>query len=185
MINRTTQYDYLNYDGLEYYHRELQKQLNEKFDQINLTINNLEQNKSCKCEIYFGSTNNRPTQDLFVGLKYFDTDLNIPIYWDGNKWIDSDGNSLDLPHKGSTEERPENVKFGYIYYNTDIENIQIFNGTDWNTLCECNNNDDEPLYWYHIETIRDNYKTSIESFNWIHLDNNTITEINTYNWIKI
>jgi hypothetical protein len=39
-----------------------------------------------------GSTANRPTTNLAVGDYYFDTDLNLPIYYDGTDWIDAAGN---------------------------------------------------------------------------------------------
>ena len=38
-----------------------------------------------------GSTANRPTTNLAVGDYYFDTDLNLPIYYDGTDWIDAAG----------------------------------------------------------------------------------------------
>jgi hypothetical protein len=39
-----------------------------------------------------GPTANRPTTNLAVGDYYFDTDLNLPIYYDGTDWIDAAGN---------------------------------------------------------------------------------------------
>ena len=38
-----------------------------------------------------GATADRPTQDLQVGQFYFDTDLNLPIWYDGTNWIDAAG----------------------------------------------------------------------------------------------
>lgn len=34
-----------------------------------------------------GSTANRPTQGLYVGANYFDTTLNVMVFWDGTQWI--------------------------------------------------------------------------------------------------
>jgi len=34
-----------------------------------------------------GPTAGRPTQNLFVGQQYFDTDLGKPVYWNGSTWI--------------------------------------------------------------------------------------------------
>lgn len=39
-----------------------------------------------------GPTANRPTTNLAVGDYYFDTDLNLPIWYDGTDWIDAAGN---------------------------------------------------------------------------------------------
>lgn len=34
-----------------------------------------------------GTTANRPTQNLYVGANYFDTTLNVMVFWDGTQWI--------------------------------------------------------------------------------------------------
>jgi hypothetical protein len=39
-----------------------------------------------------GPTADRPTTNLFVGDYYFDTTLNLPIWYDGTDWIDAAGN---------------------------------------------------------------------------------------------
>jgi hypothetical protein len=39
-----------------------------------------------------GATADRPTINLQVGQQYFDTDLNLPIWYDGTDWIDAAGN---------------------------------------------------------------------------------------------
>lgn len=40
----------------------------------------------------FGSILNRPLREkCYVGMEYFDTDLNKPIWWNGSKWVDSNG----------------------------------------------------------------------------------------------
>jgi hypothetical protein len=38
-----------------------------------------------------GTTANRPTKRLYVGLPYFDTTLNRPIFYTGTNWIRADG----------------------------------------------------------------------------------------------
>jgi hypothetical protein len=38
-----------------------------------------------------GTTANRPTKRLYVGLPYFDTTLNRPIFYTGSDWIRADG----------------------------------------------------------------------------------------------
>ena len=38
-----------------------------------------------------GDTASRPSTSLQVGQQYFDTDLGIPIWWNGTDWIDAAG----------------------------------------------------------------------------------------------
>jgi hypothetical protein len=38
-----------------------------------------------------GDTASRPSTDLLVGQQYFDTDLGIPIWWNGTDWVDATG----------------------------------------------------------------------------------------------
>lgn len=39
-----------------------------------------------------GETAGRPTERLQVGQYYFDTDVGLPIWWNGSDWIDAAGN---------------------------------------------------------------------------------------------
>lgn len=42
--------------------------------------------------VHSGATADRPTGgNRFLYLNYFDTDLGIPIWWDGTNWIDATG----------------------------------------------------------------------------------------------
>jgi len=41
-----------------------------------------------------GTTDDRPVKRLYVGRIYFDTTLNIPIWYDGEFWIDATGASV-------------------------------------------------------------------------------------------
>lgn len=42
-----------------------------------------------------GTTEERPTQNLFIGLQYFDTTLSKPVYYKGsNKWVDATGTEV-------------------------------------------------------------------------------------------
>lgn len=38
-----------------------------------------------------GATADRPTENIYVGKLYFDTDLGIPVWWNGTDWIDATG----------------------------------------------------------------------------------------------
>ena len=37
--------------------------------------------------IHSGPTENRPTEHLVVGQQYFDTALDMPVFWNGTKWV--------------------------------------------------------------------------------------------------
>jgi len=41
-----------------------------------------------------GSTANRPTKQLSIGLFYFDTTLNIPIWYNGTNWVNASGTTV-------------------------------------------------------------------------------------------
>jgi len=40
------------------------------------------------------TTANRPVDGIRAGDKYFDTDLGIPIWYDGTNWIDATGSTV-------------------------------------------------------------------------------------------
>ena len=37
----------------------------------------------------YGPTSARPAKDLWIGRPFFDTTINVPVYWDGNAWVTS------------------------------------------------------------------------------------------------
>jgi hypothetical protein len=41
-----------------------------------------------------GPTAERPTSGLYIGKRFFDTTLGIPIVYDGSGWIDYAGNAV-------------------------------------------------------------------------------------------
>ena len=41
-----------------------------------------------------GTTTQRPTDNLQIGLIYFDTTLGIPIWWTGTKWVNASGTTV-------------------------------------------------------------------------------------------
>jgi hypothetical protein len=41
-----------------------------------------------------GVTTNRPTAYLQIGQTYFDTTLNIPIWWNGKHWVNASGTTV-------------------------------------------------------------------------------------------
>ncbi len=84
-----------------------------------------------------GPTADRPVaaqgETLEEGICYLDTDLGKPIWWDGTYWIDADGNRADLPHSGTTLQRPAiaDVKIGFDYFDTTTGNLYVSDGTQW------------------------------------------------------
>ena len=38
-----------------------------------------------------GKTADRPTKNLYLGQQYFDTDLNVEVYWNGSSWVSGSG----------------------------------------------------------------------------------------------
>ena len=73
-----------------------------------------------------GYTPQRPTalNDKNIGFEYFDTTLNKSIWWNGAKWVGSDGNDADSPMSGSFADRPTGVKAGYSYFCTDKQTTE-------------------------------------------------------------
>lgn len=41
-----------------------------------------------------GTSIERPINNLYVGLQFFDTTINKPIYWGGNNWVDANGQTV-------------------------------------------------------------------------------------------
>ena len=76
-----------------------------------------------------GSRYNDPVQ----GILLYDSDLNIPIWWNGNSWINALGNNPDQLQKGTTEQRPTLITDdeGFQYYDTTLHKPIWWNGTQW------------------------------------------------------
>lgn len=68
-----------------------------------------------------------------IGSMFFRTDLHKPIFNDKERgyYVDSDGNKFNLPREGPSSNRPENVNFGFIYKDTTIGKLIIWDGTSW------------------------------------------------------
>lgn len=89
--------------------------------------------------IVAGSSEDRP-DDAAEGTCYLDVDLQRPIWWDGEKWIDSNGNNVDIPHQGILDSRPDagDVKIGFEYLDTTANVLYISNGNEWVRLTDNN-----------------------------------------------
>lgn len=102
-----------------------------KQDSINIAISKLEGGiKSLTINAY-GTTQNRPSSLITTGYKYFDTTLNKPIWWNGTKWVDYNGNSADAKTSGTTSERPSDVNVGFQYFDAEINSPVYWNGEEW------------------------------------------------------
>lgn len=65
------------------------------------------------------------------GKQFFDTNLKNVIFWDGTKWIDSNGNPADAKNYGSFAEKPlssTGIKVGFQYLATDVRNANAIKG---------------------------------------------------------
>lgn len=45
----------------------------------------------CFSQSQSGTTAQRPTKRLYIGRRYYDTTLVMPVYWNGSSWRRSDG----------------------------------------------------------------------------------------------
>lgn len=100
-------------------------------DSINTAIGKLEAGIKSLTTNSYGDTESRPSDNITVGYKYFDTTLNKPIWWNGTKWVDYNGNDADAKTSGTTAQRPSDVITGFQYFDTDINSPVYWNGTEW------------------------------------------------------
>jgi hypothetical protein len=70
------------------YRQQYQDQMNNALRLYFNQVDNFTQNVTVPSS---GSTVNIPTENLQVGQYYFNTDLGIPIYWNGAQWINALG----------------------------------------------------------------------------------------------
>lgn len=102
-----------------------------KTDSINSAIGKLEAGVKSLITNCYGDTESRPSDNITVGYKYFDTTLNKPIWWNGTKWVDYNGNDADAKTSGTTAQRPSDVITGFQYFDTDINSPVYWNGIEW------------------------------------------------------
>lgn len=80
----------------------------------------------------FGNIDNVPT-NVRIGQIYY-LDNSKPIFYNGTNWLDSNGNPANVNTEGSTNDRPSNVKLGFIYKDTTLNKLIIWEGTKWVNL---------------------------------------------------
>lgn len=76
----------------------------------------------------------RPTLSQWQkGDMYYITDYNIPYFWNGEAWRDSNGYP-GLKRIGTTSEKPNITSGtypGFQYYDTTLNKYIMWNGTAW------------------------------------------------------
>ena len=71
---------------------------------------------------------------LSDGSTYYAIDIQKPLWWYVNKWVDANGNDISNPTKGTTAQRPASVNEGYEYYDTTLKKKILWNGSAWVNL---------------------------------------------------
>lgn len=80
----------------------------------------------------YGDINNLPL-NVRKGQIYYLNDSK-PIFYNGTTWLDSNGNPANVQTQGPTNDRPSNVKLGFIYKDTTLDKLIIWDGTKWINL---------------------------------------------------
>ena len=55
-------------------------------------------------------------------------------YFDGESWNTLTYNPADAKNQGSSEDRPSNVNIGFIYKDTTLNKLILWEGTKWVNL---------------------------------------------------
>lgn len=103
----------------------------------NTIINkNIPAGDDIKGNILFGNNagNQRPVKAPTIGFQYFDTTLNKPIWWTGDKWADANsGNPNSHKTSGRTDQRPtlQSEDLGFEYYDITLKRAIYWSGSDW------------------------------------------------------
>ena len=92
----------------------------------------------------YGDTANRKRMKPFdAGISYYDTTIKTPLFWDGEKYRDANGVSVDTKYSGTFAQKPTtDIGIGFKYFctsgasidggTTEKTNIPIFwTGSEW------------------------------------------------------
>lgn len=81
----------------------------------------------------YGDTRPTGLSSRDKGKTFFDTILGKNVFWDGAKWIDSNGISVSIITKGTTGQRPilDSSYAGFEYYDTTLKKKILWNGAKW------------------------------------------------------
>ena len=68
-----------------------------------------------------------------AGASFFLHNKKIPIYWDGDRWVNAYGVSIELKNNGTSLERPtlESKDEGFLYYDVTLHKPIWWNGNSW------------------------------------------------------
>lgn len=78
-----------------------------------------------------GNSSDRPTEVTMNGYFYMDTQLNVPIWYNRNSWIEADGQPASILRSGTKAQRPNNAKAGFQYFDTVINKPIWWTGNKW------------------------------------------------------
>lgn len=79
-----------------------------------------------------GPLNGRPNLSLNdKGSTYFCTDKNITITWNGEEWMEYDGEQAGIRRYGPYSLRPFPRNIGFSYFNTDTHRSMTWDGNNW------------------------------------------------------
>lgn len=90
-------------------------------------------NKSFGLAAMSYSSDNRPAE-VNQGYMIYDNTVKKPLWYNNNKWIDSNGDAADVIKKGTTAQRPTGVQIGFTYKDTDLNKWIIWNGEAWENI---------------------------------------------------
>ena len=66
-----------------------------------------------------------------AGFSYYQTDTNIPIFWNGHNWYCADGQRSDAKRYGEFSNKPTDVNDGFQYFNSDTRKVITFFSKKW------------------------------------------------------
>ena len=58
----------------------------------------------------------------------------MQFMWSSSSWINTDRTPLNINNVGTTENRPSNVDIGFIYKDTTLNKLILWEGTKWVNL---------------------------------------------------
>jgi hypothetical protein len=67
---------------------------NQVLSQLRLYFNQINNYTQATATPSYGLKGQRPLANLQIGQQFFDTTLGYPIYWNGQKWVNSTGTAV-------------------------------------------------------------------------------------------
>lgn len=97
------------------------------FRQINSLNNNIIKGSENTTKLFFGDT---PPLDIagssMNGYYFYNKSLDIPIFYNGERWVKADGSTISVKNYGTFDEKPQsdNIYIGFRYFCTDRQSIE-------------------------------------------------------------